>query len=112
MHLHETEPVQNAECTYHTETQLGCFNQRVVTLGAWPILVPEANCIKQDFLLVSSSCLYSRMRKGGGNKEEKTRKLVLLYEQLQSTKVNHATKVTTLWSKQLICFYSELYIVS
>jgi len=37
-----------------------------------------------------------------------TRKLVVLYSSLYTTTVNHATMVTTLLLKQLICFYSGM----
>ena len=74
------------------------FNHRVVTLVAWP------NSQRDSLVVVSSSCLIP----GRGKEEETTRKLVVLYIQLaSSTKVNHATMVTTLQSKQPICFYSD-----
>ena len=55
-----------------------------------------------SFLVVSSSCLYSRIRKRGGNNKE-TGSLTQL---ASSTKVNHVTRVTTLQLKQPISFYS------
>ena len=58
-----------------------------------------------SFLVVSTS-FHSEMRKSIGNKEETTS----LFFFITITKLKHATRVTTLWLKQPICFYSvEVY---
>ena len=51
---------------------------------------------------------HSEIRKRGNNKE--TIYLPACFIQLASdTKISHATTITTLWLKQLICFYSECF---
>ena len=57
-----------------------------------------------SFLVVSSSFLYSEMRKSGGNNEETT-SLVVLYNYQT---IRHEIRVTTLWLKQPICFFSVI----
>ena len=54
-----------------------------------------------SFLVVSTS-FHSEMRKSVGNNEETT----FLFFFITITKLKHATRVTTLWLKQPICFYS------
>ena len=57
-----------------------------------------------SFLVVSTS-FHSEMRKSIGNKEETTS----LFFFITITKLKHATRVTTLWLKQPICFYSVIF---
>ena len=53
-----------------------------------------------SFLVVSTS-FHSEMRKSVGNNKETTS----LFFFIMITKLKHATRVTTLWLKQPICFY-------
>ena len=58
---------------------------------------------KTTSFLVVSTYFHSEMRKSVGNNEETTS----LFFFIMITKLKHATRVTTLWLKQPICFYSE-----
>ena len=96
-----------------TPVHIHCKNRLVVLTGEWlpwlhGLLRYNRPLYKTTSFLVVSASFHSEMRKSIGNNEET---IYLLYFSLVITKLKHATRVTTLWLKQPICFYSDSSII-
>ena len=86
---------------------VGCFNHRVVTLVEWLILV-SVKTTREVVSLFPPFSLFQNEGSGGSNKETGCLTKCTIISP-SSTKVNHATRVTTLQLQQPIYFYSVMY---